>query len=186
MDAEHAALSGQQGRCCQVLLRQGALPWLHRVQGLPGGVNCAFAERACGKLTASPFGGEATEAMAKEADTTPWQTGSDPRRRAGDRDSETYFRRMSGALELMGDPDFQFLKGVAAHGVPIGGAFILQFLVLGEFGIPMAWRKVKVGFDGYWIGYWIDVASFEVCINLRKRQRGLKWIADSLEDKGVL
>jgi hypothetical protein len=74
---------------------------------------------ACGKLTGTPCTIEG-EAVAKELDAILLSNSLDPRRLQGDRGSEIHFRRMSSALELMEDPDYQFLKGVAANGVPIG------------------------------------------------------------------
>ena len=98
---------------------QGLRRWQIRLKETKGGESRAFAELACGKLSASPCKAEA-ESTGIAIDNILADKGLDPRRRESDRVSLINFRRMGAALKLMGDPDCDFLADIAADGVAIG------------------------------------------------------------------
>jgi hypothetical protein len=64
--------------------------------------------------------------------------------------------------------------------------FILQFILLEAFGFPVSWKKVRGGQQVEWIGYWLDVCTFEVGIGIRKVAWMVRWITDRLNDKGIV
>ena len=64
---------------------------------------------------------------------------------------------------------------------------ILMWLFLNElWEIPITWTKVRGGAEVNWIGYYLNVATFERGINQSKRDWIKKWIDDKLEKKGVV
>lgn len=78
-----------------------------------------FWRMAAGKMKASPPRHH-TEDLREALDKPLSQEGVDPRRREGDRDAEVNFRRLRAALELAGDPDYDFLEEMAAPSIPFG------------------------------------------------------------------
>eukprot|EP00913_Durusdinium_trenchii_P031085 g29109.t1 len=52
--------------------------------------------------------------------------------------------------------------------------------------IPVTWKKVRGGAEVDWIGYHLNVATFERGINDSKKAWILKWIDDKLSQGGVL
>ena len=78
-----------------------------------------FWKMAAGKATESPFHETMTEARLR-LDEHLERAGTRPQRRTEDRGSEVNFRRLRAALEVMEDPDHEFLDEVASEGVPIG------------------------------------------------------------------
>ena len=79
----------------------------------------AFWKMAAGKAQESPFG-EVMEEAREEVDRYLEHAGLRPRRKDGDRESEVNFRRLKAALQVMGDPDRDYLEQMASEGVPIG------------------------------------------------------------------
>ena len=64
---------------------------------------------------------------------------------------------------------------------------ILMWLFLYELlEIPITWKKVRGGAAVDWIGYHLNVATFERGINESKKVWILKWIGDKLMQGGVL
>lgn len=64
---------------------------------------------------------------------------------------------------------------------------ILMWLFIFELlEIPVTWKKVRGGAEVDWIGYHLNVATFERGINDSKRAWILKWIDDKLVQGGVL
>ena len=97
----------------------GLRSWQKRLSNAPGGESRAFAELACGRLRSAPCRDEAIE-VGLAVDQILIDRGLEPSRLISDRATAINFRRMSAALELMGDPDSNFLLEIAAVGVPIG------------------------------------------------------------------
>ena len=73
-----------------------------------------------------------------------------------------------------------------AKGSSCRESFMLLFLILETFGFPVAWRKVRAGTQLDWIGYHLDVSSFEVGINERKKAWLLAWLDGRLREGGVV
>ena len=73
-----------------------------------------------------------------------------------------------------------------ARGGKCRESFMLMFLILETYGFPVAWHKVKAGTRLEWIGYQLDISSFEVGISDRKREWLLSWLDGRLRDGGVV
>ena len=52
--------------------------------------------------------------------------------------------------------------------------------------IPITWKKVRGGAEVNWIGYYLNVATFERGINESKRTWILSWVRDKLQQGGVV
>ena len=64
---------------------------------------------------------------------------------------------------------------------------ILMWLFLYELlEIPITWKKVRGGAEVNWIGYYLNVATFERGINESKRAWILSWVRDKLQQGGVV
>eukprot|EP00913_Durusdinium_trenchii_P028161 g26404.t1 len=64
---------------------------------------------------------------------------------------------------------------------------ILMWLFLYELlEIPITWAKVRGGAEVNWIGYYLNVSTFERGINNSKREWIQRWIEDKLEKGGVV
>ena len=64
---------------------------------------------------------------------------------------------------------------------------ILMWLFLFELlEIPVTWAKVRGGTEVHWIGYYLNVSTFERGINQSKRDWIVKWVDDKLQQGGVL
>lgn len=96
------------------------LKWVLSICNKKGdAVKEVFWSLAGGKGTASPFSGvmqEARESLDRKLELL----GKSPRRRSGDRCSEVNFRRLSAALEVVEDEDFEWLDVAASSGVRLG------------------------------------------------------------------
>ena len=64
---------------------------------------------------------------------------------------------------------------------------VLMWLFIYElFEIPITWKKVKGGAEVDWIGYHLNISTFERGVNESKKQWIKKWIDERLEHGGVV
>jgi len=62
----------------------------------------------------------------------------------------------------------------------------MALLLLTVLDIPFTWGKVRGGFQTDWIGYWVDVARFQIGISFRRQEWLVKWITGKLAQPAVL
>ena len=79
-----------------------------------------FWDLAAGKCKSSPFPAQVVESARTELDNLLANLGTAPGRLQQDRKTEINFRRLFAMLQLAGDPDFEFIQEVTAHGVKLG------------------------------------------------------------------
>ena len=55
---------------------------------------------------------------------------------------------------------------------------LLHIFVLVLLNVPISWKKVHGGVEAEWIGYWIDMARFELGISEKRAQWATRWLGD--------
>jgi hypothetical protein len=65
-------------------------------------------------------------------------------------------------------------------------AVVMTMFVMEILGVPFAWKKTRGGIQADWVGYWLDLRTFEVGLSLKRVEWLRSWLRKKLEAEVTL
>eukprot|EP00969_Alexandrium_andersonii_P124005 5480118-Alexandrium_andersonii.AAC.1 len=96
--------------------------------------------------------------------------------------SALYLQGRRSLWQLLFADDFLWAIANGAVFLPLG----VHLLWLVCLGMPFSWRKFRGGWQGDWIGFWLDWQRFEVGLSATRTGWLLKWLRELESGKATL